>query len=280
MVPGLTVGGGSGVVRGRAPAVPSAVAGSRVAPDGDARPGDGWRQRLDRSLSRYLRQRPGRAAVAVYDRTNGARYDYGEDEHFLLASVAKVDILLALLLKAQREHRQVASWERSLATSMIRRSDNSSAHRLYDRIGGQGGLKRTLRGLGIRDTWPGSGYYWGSTRSFPSEQVEVLDRLTDPGGPLTAGNRKLAMRLMSTVVREQRWGVGSLDRHAQVKNGWLPARVHGGLWTVNSVGRLTVGGHELLVAVLSDHSPSMGAGISTVEQVARMVVREARAATR
>lgn len=211
----------------------------------------------------------------MLDRTDSTRYAFREASPFLLASVAKVDILLALLLKAQREERRLSGHERYLASRMIRFSDNQSAHELYTAIGRKEGLTRTLRRLGVDDTWPGSGLYWGSTRSTPSDQVKVLDRLTDPDGPVNAANRRYALHLMSSVARDQAWGVSAAagGREVPLKNGWLPARVHGGLWTVNSVGVLTVGGHELLVAVLSERSPSMGAGISTVEHVARLTVK-------
>ncbi|MEV0588488.1 hypothetical protein [Nonomuraea sp. NPDC050310] len=238
----------------------------------------GWRGRLDREVGRFLARRPGRASVAVYDRSTGERYAFREGgqaradrEPFMLASVAKVDILLALLLSVQREHRELTGSERSLAASMIRHSDNASAATLYRRIGGRSGLTRVLRGLGVDDTWPGTGPFWGSTRSFPADQVEVLDRLTDHTGPVHARHRRFAGRLMATVVPDQAWGVGRLAKGAEVKNGWLPAQVHGGLWTVNTLGRVTMRGHELLIAVLSDHHPSMGSGVTTVGQVARLV---------
>lgn len=230
---------------------------------------------LDRVLTRYLADRPGRAEVAVYDRTTAVRYAYRERAPFLLASVAKVDILLALMLKAQREDRRLSRRERYLASRMIRFSDNESAHQLYTAVGGKYGLTRALRRVGVDDTWPGSGLYWGATRSTPADQVRVLDRLTDADGPVSAVNRRYALHLMSSVTRDQAWGVSAAASGGRValKNGWIPARVHGGLWTVNSVGQLTVDGHELLIAVLSERSPAMGAGIATVERVARLTVR-------
>nr|SBO99662.1 secreted protein [Nonomuraea gerenzanensis] len=73
----------------------------------------------------------------------------------------------------------------------------------------------------------------------------------------------------------QAWGVSAAAPKGEValKNGWLPAEVHDGLWTVNSVGRLVVRGHELLIAVLSERSPAMGNGVATVERMARLAVR-------
>ncbi|MCA2182030.1 serine hydrolase [Nonomuraea glycinis] len=232
------------------------------------------RRRLDRALERYLATRPGRAAVAVYDRTTATGYAFPtEREPFMLASVAKVDILLALLLRTQQEGRRLDGYERTLAARMIRYSDNDCAHELYLTIGGRRGLSEVLGRLGVRHTRPGPGLYWGATPSHPSDQVMVLERLTAPDGPVSAANRRYALGLMTTVAPAQAWGVGSVGERVAVKNGWLPAEAHDGRWTVNSLGRLTVGGHELLMAVLSERSPDMSTGIATVEEVARLAVQ-------
>jgi len=230
------------------------------------------RQALNLALDRYLKGRPGRTAVSVRDRTTGVQYAFGEERSFLLASVAKVDILLALLLRTQHEHRQLDAHERALAERMIRNSDNECAHDLYVAIGGQAGLTRTLHRLGVRNTYPGAGRFWGSTRSTPSDQVKVLGVLTDPDGPVSAANRRYALGLMSSVAPDQAWGVSAGGGKVALKNGWLPAEAHGGLWTINSVGRLLVADHELLIAVLSERSPDMPTGIATVERVAGLAV--------
>jgi hypothetical protein len=101
----------------------------------------------------------------------------------------------------------------------------------------------------------------------------VLERLTARDGPVSAANRRYALGLMTTVAPAQAWGVGAVGERVAVKNGWLPAEEHEGLWTVNSLGRLTVGGHELLMAVLSERSPDMSTGVATVEGVARLAVQ-------
>ncbi|MEV2270363.1 serine hydrolase [Nonomuraea africana] len=250
-------------------------AGALVDPAAEGQLPASVRRGLDRSLAAYLHRQPGRFAVAVYDRTTSMRYAFRERSPFMLASVAKVDILLALLLQVQREHRRLTAGERQLADQMIRQSDNYSAHRLYTAIGGNRGFSDTLREQGIAHTWPGPGLYWGLSRSRPSDQVEVLDRLTDPDGPVSPRNRRYALQLMSSVDKSQAWGVSAAAPGGRValKNGWLPAAEHGGLWTINSVGRLALPGHELLVAVLSERSQAMSAGVSMVERVARTAVR-------
>ncbi|MEV0383064.1 serine hydrolase [Nonomuraea sp. NPDC050643] len=251
---------------------PVAAAGQRPGLVAESVLSPAERRALDRALERSLRDRPGRAALAVYDRTTGARYAFRERTPFMLASVAKVDILLAFLLGKRDE--RLTRYERTLVSRMIRESDNDSAHELYMTIGGQDGLTRVLHRLGVRHTRPGSGLFWGLTHSRPSDQVKVLERLTDPGGPLPAGKRRYALRLMSSVTPSQVWGVSEAAAKGEValKNGWLPAEAHHGLWTVNSVGRLRVSGHDLLLAVLTERSPDMETGVATVERLARVAV--------
>ncbi|MEV4113005.1 serine hydrolase [Nonomuraea sp. NPDC049695] len=227
------------------------------------------RRALDQSLDRYLRDRPGRAALAVYDRTTGTRYAFRERTPFMLASVMKVDILLAFLLTKRGE---LSDYERDLASRMIRDSDNDCAGELYMTIGGREGFARVLRRLGVEHTEPGPSLYWGTTLSRPSDQVKVLEHLTDPEGPLPATDRRYALKLMSSVQPSQAWGVSAAGGEVALKNGWLPADAHDGLWTINSVGRLDVRGHELLIAVLSERSPTMETGIATVERLARLAV--------
>ncbi|MFI7635263.1 serine hydrolase [Nonomuraea sp. NPDC049400] len=227
------------------------------------------RRALDLTLDHYLRDRPGRAALAVYDRTTDTRYAFRERTPFMLASVAKVDILLAFLLTKRGG---LSDYERDLASRMIRDSDNDCAGELYMTIGGRDGFAKALRRLGLEHTEPGPGLYWGTTLSRPSDQVKVLEQLTDPAGPLPARDRRYALKLMSTVQPSQAWGVSAAGGEVALKNGWLPADAHGGLWTVNSVGHLHVRGHELLIAVLSERSPTMETGIATVERLSRLAV--------
>lgn len=268
----LALPGGAGTKEAAPPpsrAVQQAPEGAESAP-----PADVWRS-LDRRLDRYLRGRPGRAALAVHDRTTGRRYAFRERASFLLASVAKVDVLLAFLMRAGQ--RPLSAYERRLVSQMIRRSDNHCARELYAEVGGAHGLARTLRRLGVRHVEPGAATEVGYTRSRAPDQVEVLERLLVPGGPLADRARRYAMELMSSVEPSQAWGVSAAAAGGQValKNGWLPAEQHGGLWTVNSVGRVIVAGHDLVIAVLSERSPTMEAGVATVERMARMAVAAA-----
>ncbi|WKE67983.1 hypothetical protein [Streptomyces sp. WP-1] len=216
------------------------------------------------------------ATVAVLDLDAGAATPViqGEDRTYDTASIVKVDILAALLLKAQDERRALTDEERGHAEPMIRQSDNDSADALWKEIGRDAGLTAANERLGLISTTAGTGGRWGLTRTTASDQIRLLRAVFDDGaeGPLTPGSRAYVRTLMSEVLPEQSWGVSAVDAAgAELKNGWLQ-RSTTGLWDVNSIGEVTLGGHRCLVAVLSDGSASMDDGVSLVERTARAAV--------
>ncbi|GLZ06046.1 hypothetical protein Acsp03_35120 [Actinomadura sp. NBRC 104412] len=232
------------------------------------------RAELSRALERYLNGRPGRLSVAIKDLTTGRSFSYGGRHRPATASVVKVDVVAALMLRAQRDDRALTSTEKALAAQAIKVSDNDATDALWSLIGGAEGLRAANRRLGLRDTEPGPGGAWGVTTTSAADQVRLLAALASPRGPLGAAYRRHLLGLMADVAPEQAWGVSACaGKGAEValKNGWLPRKADGGAWTVNSVGRVRDARHDYLIAVLSDRHPSMGAGVETVERVTRMV---------
>jgi hypothetical protein len=220
------------------------------------------------AVRRYLKTRPGRAAVYVKDLKTGETFGYHEHERFIAASVMKVNILAGLLLQKRR-----FSW--STAQQMIRYSDNNAANELY-RIAGQGsGMGRVDKKLGLKHTQPFP-TVWGASRTDPYDQVKLLGVLTDADGPLSAAGRRKVLGLMETVTPSQRWGVKAVARRGDRvanKNGWTPMRFQGSGWAVHSIGRVTGHGHDYLIAVFSAEQPSMETGIRTIEGLAKIAVR-------
>ncbi|MEU6035276.1 serine hydrolase [Actinomadura sp. NPDC047616] len=246
-------------------------------PSREPRPsfGKAERKRLSRALDRYLKGRSGSVTVAVTDlAADRAAFAYNPKLRPVTASTVKVDIVIALLLRAQRRHRALTGTERALAERAIRFSDNAATTELWHLIGGGAGLAAANRRLGMRHTRPGPGDFWGSTVTSAADQLRVLAALSPGRGPLTARNRKYVLDLMADVTPTQAWGVsaaaGRGDRVA-LKNGWLPRKADAGRWTINSIGRVRGGGHDLLIAVLSSGNASMSEGVTTVEHVAELV---------
>lgn len=225
---------------------------------------------LDAALKKYAATVP-EFSVAVLDRKTGERYSFRGSEKYESASVVKVQVLACLLLTAQDDERDLSSTELSLAKRMIRLSDNDATTSLFSRLGRSSGISSCNERLGLTQTRVSSS--WGLTRTTVDDQVKLLSQLVNSKGPLDAGSRKLAFTLMSTVAEDQDWGVPVVGRPGEkttVKNGWLPRSTEGGRWIINTVGRVTGGGTDVSIAVLSHDNGSMAGGIRVVEKAAKL----------
>ncbi|MEU0304187.1 serine hydrolase [Streptomyces sp. NPDC006175] len=245
---------------------PSATAGRSEEPEVD----------LDAELAEAPSSADGAdVSVAVLDTESGARAAYG-DGAYDAASIVKVDILAALLLQAQDEDRELNGAEQAYAEAMIRRSDNTSATELLKVLGGEEALDAANGRLGLTGTR--AAHAWGLTQTTAADQVRLLEAVSGTDSELSAASRAYITELMGQVEADQRWGVSAAGTDAVLKNGWMP-RTTTGLWDVNSIGRVTSGGHTLLVAVLSRGHATKEAGIDLVESVARTAVGVAGAAS-
>jgi hypothetical protein len=219
----------------------------------------------------------GDVAVAVTDLDDGeevsAAYDSSDDRGntYDTASIVKVDILAALLLRAQHAGTHLTAHQRALATVMIEQSDNDAATALWDAVGGGPGLAAADAVLGLTHTTPGSGELWGLTQTTPGDQLTLLRAVfTGEDSPLSSASRAFVAGLMGAVTATQSWGVSAADSDDTgyaLKNGWL-RRSATGLWDVNSIGQVVRDGHRLLIAVLSSGQGSERAGIDLVERAA------------
>jgi beta-lactamase family protein len=216
------------------------------------------------------------AAVLDLDAPSRTPTVFGDVSRYDTASIVKVDILAALLLKAQDAGSTLSAKQRTLAQAMIEHSDNGAADTLWRSIGLAPGLKAANDRLGLTSTQGGPGVEWGLTRTTASDQIRLLRAVFTPGSTagLNARSRDYIRTLMSRVVNDQAWGVSAAGSPWELKNGWLERNTTG-LWDVNSIGWITSDGHPCLVVVLSDGSTSMNQGVSLVERAARTAVSSA-----
>ncbi|MFG3021080.1 serine hydrolase [Streptomyces sp. NPDC048254] len=214
-----------------------------------------------------------KVSAAVLDPDSGDSAAYG-DAAFDTASIVKVDILATLLLQAQDAGRHLTATEKAYATKMIENSDNTSASELWDVIGRAAGLDAANKRFGLTDTEGGDGALWGLTQTTAADQLTLLQQVFGDDSKLSETSRSYLQGLMKTIESDQRWGVSAAADGSEfaLKNGWL-ARSSTGLWDVNSIGRVTVGGSDYLVAVLSNGTVSQAKGISLVEAAAKAAVR-------
>jgi len=210
-------------------------------------------------------------ALAVVDHRTGLSYTFHGDQAFATASVVKVDILAALLLRAQDAGRGLTATERDLADTMIRNSDNDAASTLWEMIGGADGLAAADERLGLTETVPGPDGWWGMTTTTVTDRIKLLDTIDDPNGPL-APSREYVLDLMSRVAADQAWGASAgagPEETVALKNGWVDDDT--GTWIINTTGRITGPDTDLTIAVLSDHQTGYAAGVTAVEQIVALV---------
>jgi hypothetical protein len=274
--------------------------GAAVPPDHPPAPWADARAALARELSPLDAAAEVRLAVTVLDPLSGRSLSYGSG-HFDTASVVKVDVVAALLLRAQDEGRGLTARERELAAEAIRISDNDATHELWKLIGGAPGLDAANARLGLSETAGGGDGHWGLTQTTTADQIALLRAVFGTDSPLSAGSRETLQKLMGSVVEGQRWGISAASAlnatvpaapgpdgadievpdaaasDTALKNGWLP-RSHTKLWNINSIGRVSVHGRQYLVAVLSAGHQTKENGIEAAETAARSAVAVIRSA--
>ncbi|MGW6793868.1 serine hydrolase [Streptomyces chartreusis] len=270
------------------PPSPAQAASVRAAPPapGPPREKQGRHATLARALKPLLPGGTTRLAVAVVDLDSADQEaaSYRADEPFDTASISKLGILAALLLKAQDEDRALTASEREDAEEMIRTSDNPAANTLWQTIGGADGLDAAHHRLGLKATKGGPGTSWGLTRTTAHDQIRLLRTIFAPG-PMTsrppkgldAASRAYIRHLMSQITHDQDWGISAARSPGSrwaLKNGWNQ-RTTTGLWTINSVGHITVHSHHYLISVLSSGTPALKPGITLIERTARAAISAA-----
>jgi hypothetical protein len=229
-------------------------------------------------LQAVVAQQPaGSVSVAALNTSTGAQTTGGATSGMWTASAYKLFVLETLLWRLQPSGKSLSSSQLALATRMIEASDNVAGYSLFQSAGGNAGLAAAAKAFGMTKTIPGRTDPTFTTTSA-SDYLQLLKNLVT-SGPLNAASQSLTLNLMRHVQAGQRWGVGVVADPGTVfanKNGWLavdnsngPGEVDNGRWIVSSVGVVTVGGQQLLLAVFSEHQPSMATGVTLVQTLAR-----------
>jgi beta-lactamase class A len=229
---------------------------------------------LARDIQAAHRGRSSTVAVWVDDPGLAVTCSLSGSAHFDSASIVKVTILGAVLRKALDQHRYLTSTETTLLRAMITRSDNNAASALWAKLG-HSYLQHFLNLAGMKQTVLGPDGYWGLTQVTAHDEMLLLRLLLTSNRVLSSNSRAYALGLMAQVISSQRWGVPagaprSVTVH--VKNGWLPRATHG--WRINSIGGFTWPKGWYSIVVLSMDNPTMSYGITTVEDIARVIHRD------
>jgi beta-lactamase class A len=223
---------------------------------------------LGTAVARYVRSRQSRVGIAVYDANTHTTYGLNQAATFQTASIVKTQILGAVLQRAQAQRRPLTAVARANLAAMIQRSDNHAATTLWHLLGGASAVAAFDRLVPMPATTPHPA--WGLTTTTAADNVRLLRAVAFPNATLTPRHRAYGLSLLEQVVREQRWGVAAGVAPGTVvalKNGWLPLAdpAH---WRVNSIGWVRGAHRNYVVAVLTDHNPSMQYGIDTSSSAA------------
>jgi beta-lactamase class A len=223
------------------------------------------------------RQFPGqRVTASVYDTRTRCWYHLHRTMRITTASVIKAQVLGAVLLQAQDEHRGLSHRERDLIRPMIRYSLNEPyVSDLYADVGGVAGMDRFDRRMDATHTTNTLEY--GATVTTANDRTQIALRMLFGRGPLHRAGRALAMHYLHAVVHPtQRWGItAGVPRGWSValKNGFYPFGSHG--WRVGSTGfvRDISRGGGYAITIMTDQDTSQQAGLRLVERVSRHVAR-------
>ncbi|MGH2963606.1 MAG: serine hydrolase [Solirubrobacterales bacterium] len=237
------------------------------------RPRDGWsagpaERPLDR-IPRHADVRRAREFAATRGETvsfavvdsRGRLHGYRSDASFQSASVTKALLLSAYLDRVGEAPLDPATRER--LTTMITYSDNDAADAVYP-IVGDAGLAAVAARAGMRDFRPAG--FWSEAWITARDMAWFMRRLEHR--VLAPPHRGFAMRLLSGIVPEQRWGIaaaGGEEWSVWFKGGWRPS-ASGQL--VHQAALLRGADRKLAIAVLTDAQPSQEYGIETVRGIA------------
>ncbi len=203
--------------------------------------------------------------AAVYDAATGQTWVYRPTVTLTTASVIKVDILEALLARAQAEKAALTAAQKSLATLMIEDSTDDAATDLWDTVGGAAGLARYDKVIGLTQTHLNTAGYWGLSTTSALDQVRVVEQLMLQSSPLTAASRRYELTLMRNVAPYEAWGVSSgvpTGAIVALKNGWDPIT---GLWQINSEGWVDGGGRNYVISVMCWGAQNETVGITAID---------------
>ena len=218
-----------------------------------------------RAARRYAERRDGEVSFAALA-PGGALLAHGQERPYPSASLSKALLLVALLRQKEEAGAALDATTRAQLDSMITVSDNEAANEM-DAAVEDASLAALADDAGMTRFEPA---YWPNMQLTAADQARFflrLDRL------VPRQHRRYALDLLSSIAREQSWGVpDAAGRRWEVyfKGGWRP---EGDGWLVTQGARLEARtGDPVAIAVLTRGNPSYVYGQETIEGVTRRVL--------
>jgi hypothetical protein len=218
-----------------------------------------------RDATAYANARAGQVRFAV--RTGRRVWGYHATSTVHSASVLKAMLLVAYLNQSDVRDRPLTSADYRLIGPMIRRSDNAAATRVLAIVGpaavyavaSQAHMRRFSLVTGI----------WGRSIIDAYDQTRFFLHIDERVVPR---HRATALHLLSSIVPEQRWGIGRLKFpgwQVYFKGGWGSGT---GL-VDHQVALLVHGTQRVSVAVLTTNDPDHDYGKETLRGVFARLLR-------
>ena len=218
---------------------------------------------------KYARRRGGQVSFAVVDTKGRVRTREG-GRLYASASVVKAMLLVAELRRLRQEGLPLDPGTEEVLEAMITYSDNDAADAIYGRVGDPGLLAVADSVRMRRFTVAG---YWGNAQVTAADLARFFSSVREL---LPRPSRRTGLRLLASVIPEQRWGLPRAARGAWTvyfKGGWRATDL-GEL--VHQAGWLKDGRRELAIAVLTDAQPSQLYAIHTVRGIADRLLGPSR----
>jgi hypothetical protein len=212
----------------------------------------------------YARQRRGDIAFAV--RSPGRFYGYRPDHNQWSASVVKAMLLVTYLDLPRVRARALSPGEQAVLGPMIRVSDNDDAQQIFDTVG-RGNLAGLARRVGM--TRFATNPIWGETSITARDQTRFFLHID---GLVAPRHRSYAMRLLRSISRQDRWGIGEVAPRGwklYFKGGWG----YGTGLLDHQVALLERGCARVSLAVLTMYDGSHAYGKATLKGIFMRLLR-------
>jgi hypothetical protein len=225
-----------------------------------------WRPGLE-AAREYATSRTGTVSFAL--RTRRHLYRYGAYTTYPSASVVKAMLMVAYLNHDSVRRRPLNDGDHALLDPMIRWSDNAAASQVRNFVGNTA-LTALAHRVGMKRFVADP--VWGYSRITAAGQTKLFLRIDRH---VVRRHRRTAMRLLGSIVPEQRWGFARAPHRGWAlyfKGGWGS----GSGLVDHQVALLRRGKRRFALAVLTIGNPDHAYGTETLEGVARRLLRGLR----
>ena len=244
-------------------AVPSLVAALAGAPAYAQVPWQPDRQ----AAVEYAKGRTGIIGFAV--RTEHGFWAWNQKRQMPSASVIKAMILVAYLSRGDVRDRSLHTSSNGYDAAlrpMITRSDDNATDKVFKRVGFDG-LRRLADRVGMQRFETTD--HWGRSKIDASDQSRFFLHID---GFMPERHRSYAMKLLNSIVPEQRWGIWEVKPPGWTlysKAGWG----RGTGWVDHQVSLLTRGNMRVAVAILTHWDGSHAYGKENLRGIAKRLLR-------